>query len=556
MFHRADPSSTLRVHSRSAISPSVSSALVAALAAIGLAPCAAAQAELVENQRIAAPHHPGNPGNDPGLSGLDVDGNTFVVGANLMAWSQGSTVVPAVGAALVYTRSGSGAAWSLEAELRPNDPAASQFFGSNVALSGDRAAIGSIGAVYAFERSQGVWRQTGRFARSPVARAASLDGDLLAIGDWSVAVAGRVNAGRVSLHRYRAGAWIHEADLSDPSPDAEDSFGRHVSVSGDRVLVYSANHSAGISSPVAHVFVRTSTGTWQHEAALQPDWGTGSLAHVFRLSSASLSGNSVLMQGGSLAAILERTQHGWVQTQVIDKRAWGFLANDYHQDLRDDVFVVSSGRRVHDGLGFVSLVFRRVGGTWIKQAVLTQTAGYGLALPQIDGDTVVTARGDVHMPCAVGSPPTCGRGTIHTYDLDAVPEAYGVGCSGARIPLLSVGAIPDLGAAADTTAARHIDFAVANAAPASFGFLVVGVGRVAVPIGGECAVQLNPIPNAIGPLLLSGSANSPAGSGQLALRLALPPRLLGAFSVQALVIDSASANGVLTVSAPLEIVVP
>lgn len=531
-------------------------AFFATLAATLGVSSAATQTEVVESQRIAAPHHSGVPANDPGLSGLDVDGDTFVVGANLMAWSQGSTVVPAVGAALVYVRSGSGATWSRQAELRPSDPAANQFFGSNVTLAGDRVAIGSIGAVYAFERSQGVWRQTGRFARSPVARAASLDGDLLAIGDWSVAVAGRANAGRVSLNRYRAGAWVHEADLFDPSPDAEDSFGRHVSVSGDRVLVYSANHQAGISSPVAHVFMRTATGAWQHEAALQPDWGTGSLAHVFRLSSASLSGSTVLLQGGSLAAILERTQRGWEQTQIIDKRVWGFLANDYHQDLRDDAFVVSSGRRVHDGLGFVSLVFRRVGGTWIKQAVLTQTAGYGLALPQIDGDTVIAARGDVDMPCAVGSPPTCGRGTIHTYDLDAVPEAYGVGCSGARIPLLSVGAVPDLGATADTTAASHIDFAVSNAAPGSLGFLVVGIGRVAVPIGGECAVQLNPIPNAIGPLYLSGTTTSPAGSGGLALRLALPPRLLGAFSVQALVIDSASANGVLTVSAPLEIVVP
>jgi hypothetical protein len=531
---------------------SVRTALLLALCA-AVSTAVPAQAELLERQRIPGPWHPANPDNNPGIDRIDLSGDTMVVGASRMALGQGAGALASVGAAYVYVRPAPGQPFVQQAELRPGDPAANQFFGLNVAIDGDRIAVGAIGAVYLFERSGSTWTQTGRIARSPLARGMALDGERLAVGDWTVAVGGRANAGRVELYRVQAGGWVREAEVFDPSPDAEDGFGREVSLSGPRLLCYSANHSGGLSDPVAHVFARDAAGRWRHEAALQPDWQTGVFEHVFRLSSIAIDGDTVLIQGGPRAAILERGANGWRQVQVIDKRVWGFDANDYYQDLEGDAFVVSSARRVYDGPGFVSLVFRRVGGFWVKQATLTQTDGYGLALPQIDGDTVVATRSDVASPCSGGASPTCGKDAVYVYELQRLPETYGIGCPGARIPAFAVDAVPDLGVLGDPRRGGRLDFSIQNAAPGSLGFVVFGLNKSFVPLGGGCWLQLAPLPEALGPLPLSGGAAGPAASGAVNFSLPVPIGAPSRFVVQVLVIDAASPNGMFTVSGAAEV---
>lgn len=509
-----------------------------------------AQAELTECQRVAAPYHASNLNNDPNLSRSDVDGNTFVVGATKMSLGSGSSALSAVGAAYVYTRPGNGGTHTLQAELRPSDPTENLFFGIGVSLDGDTAAIGAIGAVYVFERSGSTWRQTARIARSPLSRAFELDGDLLAIGEWDTTVGGKSFAGEVVVYRRQGTSWRLETRLRDPHPDAGDALGKHVDLSDGRVVAYSSNQVNGFSDPNAFMFVRTAPGSWRLEAEIQPDYGAGTLPHYFRLSSIDLCGPTLLIQGGSKAAIFELGTNGWRQVQVIDKHVWGFGSNDYYQDLKEDRFVVSSSRRRHDPTGHVSLVFRRVGGTWVKQAVLAQAAdGHGLAEPQIDGDTVVTTRPDALSPCCIGSTPNCGLGAIYVYDLDDVGTNYGAGCGGATFANWGVKAVPDLSMLGRAEAGGTLHMAVENAAPGSVAFFVIGARPTFLSLGGDCVLHVGRIYGVVGPIAVSGGPSTGVGSGGGYFSVQLPPNAgPGSFLVQGLVVDPASTNGMFTVS--------
>src|SRR5690606_25554657 len=209
---------------------------------------------------------------------------------------------------------------------------------------------------------------------------------------------------------------------TDPTPAANDGLGKHLDVTEGRVVAYSVNTTHGVANPSAHGFARGSGGAWRYEATLRPNWHVGGVRNsYFRLTSIDISGDTILIQGGSRIAVFTRSGTRWPQTQTIDKQVWGFQGADFYQDLEDDLFVVSSMRRVHDTHGHQALVFRRVGPVWVKQFALTTSDGFQLAMPQVDGDTAVMVWGDALRPCVLGNPPTCSVGAAYVFDLSRLP---------------------------------------------------------------------------------------------------------------------------------------
>ncbi|MFC1601038.1 FG-GAP repeat protein [Candidatus Sumerlaeota bacterium] len=100
-----------------------------------------------------------------------VSGDTAVVGAR--GDDDGGNYS---GSAYVFRRSGG--VWTQEAKLVAPDPAESDYFGRSVAVSGDRAVIGvlgdddggeSSGSTYVFTRSGGVWTQEVKLTASDAA---------------------------------------------------------------------------------------------------------------------------------------------------------------------------------------------------------------------------------------------------------------------------------------------------------------------------------------------------------------------------------------------------
>ena len=202
---------------------------------------------------------------------VSISGDTIVIGA-----PDYSDAGISSGAAYVFTRSG-GSFWSQQAKLTPFDAAASDQFGSSVAIDGDTLVIGAVvddhpgganaGSAYVFTRiGGGVWTQPGKLTASDASAgdgfgySASIDGDTIVIG------ANGDGTGRGSAYVFvkPGGGWninTEDAKLTASDAAAVDQFGISVAISGDTVLVGSINGDSGVvDSGSAYVFVRPAGG--------------------------------------------------------------------------------------------------------------------------------------------------------------------------------------------------------------------------------------------------------------------------------------------------------
>lgn len=207
---------------------------------------------------------------DVGYS-VAVDGDTAVIGAPGLAGS-GSE-----GAAYVFVRAAG--SWSEVATLTASDPAVWSHFGSAVAVSGNRIAVGAPGwssfAAYVFEGSGASWGETARLSGPDAytslgfGASVALSGGTLVVGARDVTVGGQTSAGSAYVFQESGGSWDRTATLTAASPVPMGYFGSAVAVSGDTVVV---GHPGDAPAYVyqagsAHVF-RASQGTWSELAYL------------------------------------------------------------------------------------------------------------------------------------------------------------------------------------------------------------------------------------------------------------------------------------------------
>ncbi len=142
---------------------------------------------------------------------VDADGDTLVVTSD--------TDGPAGPGGRAFVFREVAGAWSLEAVLHAENPAAGDFFGSSVTLDGDLLAIGALrsneaapygGAVELFERRGGVWTRVRILAPTDLA-ADDLFGSAGAMDDGRIAVAAHGSdahaplAGAAALYDLAAG---------------------------------------------------------------------------------------------------------------------------------------------------------------------------------------------------------------------------------------------------------------------------------------------------------------------------------------------------------------
>lgn len=204
-----------------------------------------------------------------------LDGDVLVVGADRHA--HGATEA---GAAYVLRWNGS--AFVEEAELLASDRASGDHFGSGVAVSGDRIAVGAPGcdtaagadqgALYVFEYAGGAWSEVFKGIASDGASTAlgwrvSLDGArALAAAPQSSGWSGAV----YSFLRGGAG-WAAETIFTPPAGSGTSAFGFGQSVSGD-VVAIGAPFFPGAGAVLVYRLV---AGTWTSEATLQLIDGNG-----------------------------------------------------------------------------------------------------------------------------------------------------------------------------------------------------------------------------------------------------------------------------------------
>jgi hypothetical protein len=146
-------------------------------------------------------------------------------------------------AGAVYVFDRRGGVWTQQAELTASDAAPRSFFGSAVALAGNRAIVGAwhigspSGRAYVFERGGDAWMQE---AELEVSDGALFGGSVAASGDAIVvgAPAANQHAGAAYVFTRQQGAWTEDRELiSSQSVFPFSSFGRAVALQGAMILV-------------------------------------------------------------------------------------------------------------------------------------------------------------------------------------------------------------------------------------------------------------------------------------------------------------------------------
>lgn len=252
------------------------------------------------------------------------------------------------GAAYVFRRQGK--TWVQEAYLKASNTDASDNFGSAVALSSDRIAIGSefedscakgvngdqtdnncksSGAVYLFHRDQGTWRQEAYIKASNAefadyfGSAVALHENKLLVGAYgedscSKSVNGDQNnngcttAGAAYAFQRKSGTWAQKAYLKASNAERDDRFGYSVAAAADWLAVAAdleASCATGIGGAqknnncakagAVYAF-RPDGNSWQQDAYIKPQYSKSYSNAGYQ--SYNSFGRSVAMDGDRLLA--------------------------------------------------------------------------------------------------------------------------------------------------------------------------------------------------------------------------------------------------------------
>jgi ketosteroid isomerase-like protein len=212
----------------------------------------------METHKITA--SAGGAGDDFGFSAA-VDGTRALIGAKSDD-DQGSDG----GAAYIFEQQGDGS-WMEMAKLTASDGATMDAFGQSVSLSGDRALIGSVfsdegdnsGAAYIFERQgDGSWMETAKLNGGGDAHefggSVALAGDLALVGAVGADDLGQTSGTAFVFEHQDDGSWMIVAEVNATDINAGNYFGWSVALSGERGL-FGSPSDTGQGSGIGAAYV-------------------------------------------------------------------------------------------------------------------------------------------------------------------------------------------------------------------------------------------------------------------------------------------------------------
>lgn len=192
------------------------------------------------------------------------------------------------GSAYIYRHDPILGTWLEEAKLLASDGDVDDWFGLDVAISGDVAVVGAYrnddngfltgsAYVYRYDPSSGTWPEETKLLASDLmdhdkfGDAVSVCDDLILIGAPGNDDNGS-ESGSAYLFRYNpgSGTWTEEAKLLPSDGAADDVFGYSVAVSGDAALVGAVgDDDNGSYSGSAYVFrYNPAGGSWTEETKI------------------------------------------------------------------------------------------------------------------------------------------------------------------------------------------------------------------------------------------------------------------------------------------------
>jgi len=209
---------------------------------------------------------------------------------------------------------------------QPNDR-----FGWRVAMDGDWAAVTShettftkYGSVYLYRSDPSGWtfvEEIQAFDKAPqqfFGYDVDLEGDRLIVGAHRDDNAMGVDAGSAYVYERVGNTWILEQKLVSPMSEANDAFGRSVTISGGRIVVGAVN-GGSFDGGAVHVW-DLEDGNWTETAYLEPTQMFGLLS-VFGHRSV-IHGNRVFVGSplGSKVYVFEEGPSGsWTEIELLQR---------------------------------------------------------------------------------------------------------------------------------------------------------------------------------------------------------------------------------------------
>ena len=192
----------------------------------------------------------------------------------------GATIARQSGALYVFSRSPDGT-WRETASMTPSDADSTNSFGRVAATDGrtvlmsDWAAKESRGAVYVFEKRDGTWRETARLV-APDAQPNDWFGSDIAIDGDRIAVGVRnrsSNRGLVYVFRRSGDMWAEAARIEPPDTTANLQFGSALTLAGDQLLVGAPGADGFVGA--IYTYRGSADGTtWEATGKVAPPAGT------------------------------------------------------------------------------------------------------------------------------------------------------------------------------------------------------------------------------------------------------------------------------------------
>ena len=334
-----------------------------------------------------------------------VDGDTVVVGSMLDDDGGSSS-----GSAYVFSR-GDGS-WADQVKLTADDAAAGDNFGYRVAVDGDTVVVGAYqdddggngsGAAYVFSRGDGSWADQVKLTADDAAAtdqfgsAVAVDGDTVLVGAHQDDDSG-FNSGSAYVFSRGDGSFADQVKLTASDAAVDDRFGWSVALNGDTAVVGArADDDDGSGSGSAYVFSR-GDGSWADQVKLTADDGAAGDTFGF---SVGVDGDTVVVgayqdddggNGSGSAYVFSRGDGSWAdQVKLVASDAatgdnFGFSA-----DVDGTTVLVGAYQDDDGGNGSGSAyVFGLAGGTPLALATGAELADGVVGLPY---STVIVAQG-------------------------------------------------------------------------------------------------------------------------------------------------------------------
>ena len=296
-------------------------------------------------------------------------------------------------------------AWAVtpveEVKLLADDGAPNDFFGFNVALSGNTALLRcarcrqfrtgiDVGAAYVFTRSGHSWHQQAKLTADDGAAKDGFGGKVALSGD--TAVIGAIfqddkgdNSGSAYVFTRSGTTWSQQVKLTAADGAEGDAFGQSIALSGDTVVI-GAPHDDDKGNDAGSVYVFTRSGTtWSQQVKLTA--ADGAAGDVFGISIA-FSGDTIVI-GADLndekalnaGAVYVFTRSGSSWSQQAKLTAADGEETDIfgvRVALSGDTVLISARRDDDDVMGIdagSAYIFTRTGTTWQQQIKLTASDG-------------------------------------------------------------------------------------------------------------------------------------------------------------------------------------